>query len=138
MFKNVIKSVFVIICVFLIFACSNVLLHDSVEEDFNNDRASTANVYFSNATQVADFVKSHGYKWEWSDLGNVNLVIIRGAGSGYKPSSSYYDNVYDDLFVVVTKSGAVYEYNRGNAEGTTWATKVNEYGYNKLIGTVIY
>lgn len=54
MFKNVIKSVFVIICVFLIFACSNVLLHDSVEEDFNNDRASTANVYFSNATQVAD------------------------------------------------------------------------------------
>ncbi len=139
MFKRVFDffvSVFVSV---VMIGCSTGLLND----DFNNKsliepkeseltaelNKSYVSKNFTSVSQVADFVKKHGYTWEWSDSGNVNLVVIRGAGSYYKPTSTYADNIYDDLFVVVTKSGSIYEYDRGNGEGTTLSSKISQYNY---------
>ncbi len=86
--------------------------------------------YLNTENAVKTYVESvlGSGKWEYSTAGNVNLVIIRGGGSGAAPSSDY---PYDDLFIVVNKGGTVKHYKDGNAEGTRNSTYVSSYGYTK-------
>jgi len=85
---------------------------------------------FATPEQVIDHVQGElGEPWEWS--GEVpNLVVIRNAGAGYRPSPS--EAAYDDLFLVVTPS-QVTQYSYGNAEGTEHPTYVRKYGYDRYV-----
>lgn len=67
--------------------------------------------------------------WEWDDDA-PNLVVVRNAGSGYRPSPG--EAAYDDLFLVVSRS-AVHQFSHGNAEGTEHATYVKKYGYDRYV-----
>lgn len=88
----------------------------------------TNDLGLTNSKEVSQFVELKlgvGF-WEWASS-DANLVVVRGAGSNYKPSD---EHAYDDLFIVVMKDGTIFNYTRGNSEGTTSTKFVNDLKYN--------
>lgn len=142
--KRLLSLFTVILLLFFSIGCSNVLIGNNQELAENispledqeimdsAEQTSSTHHYFNNTQEVINYVESKlgSGTWEWNTSG-ANFVVIRGAGAGYKPSSS--EHSYDDLFVVACSNGAVYEYTYGNSEGTTNSYYVNKYGYNKYI-----
>ena len=89
---------------------------------------------FSKPEQVIDFVHSAlDVQWEWSGKA-PNVVVVRNAGSHYKPNAN--EASYDDLILIV-KRDEVIHFAYGNAEGTEHRTYVNKYGYTKYTDPAI-
>lgn len=96
--------------------------------DVDLEEASDAS--FATPEQVAEYVQEQlGVTWEFS--GDApNVVVVRNAGSGYRPSPS--EAAYDDLFLVVTPT-RVRQFSYGNAEGTEHRSRVKQYGYDRYV-----
>lgn len=85
---------------------------------------------FSTPDDVIAYVEEElEHPWEWSG-GAPNLVVVRNAGSGYRPTPG--EAAYDDLFLVVTPT-QVRQYSHGNAEGTELRSRVKQYGYDRYV-----
>lgn len=85
---------------------------------------------FSTPDQVAAYVRQTlGQPWAFTG-DTPNVVVVRNAGSGYRPSPS--EAAYDDLFLVVTPTRVV-QYSYGNAEGTEHRSYVKKYGYDRYV-----
>lgn len=89
---------------------------------------------FATPEAVAGYVQEQlGVPYEWSEAA-PNLVVVRNAGSGYRPDPA--EAAYDDLFLVVTRT-AVHTFTHGNAEGTEHRTYVKKYGYDRYVDPVL-
>ncbi len=85
---------------------------------------------FSTPAQVSAYVQAQlGVAFEPS-AESPNLVVVRNAGSGYRPEPK--EAAYDDLFLVVTSTKVV-QFTHGNAEGTEHRAMVQKYGYNQHV-----
>jgi hypothetical protein len=85
---------------------------------------------FSTPEKVMAYVEENlEHPWEWSGA-EPNLVVVRNAGSGYRPTPG--EAAYDDLFLVVTPT-RVRQYSYGNAEGTELRARVIKHGYNRYV-----
>ncbi|MBU1238790.1 hypothetical protein KKF84_02130 [Myxococcota bacterium] len=131
---------FLALCLVGIFGCEPGNLNDNDMDQFydqvDHERPPSASepitsnklYYFESKTQVINFVEAElGITWEWSDNPS-NLVVVRKAGSGYKPGAE--EQAYDDLFIVVDRdTDTIHHFSRGSAEGTIVASRKSQYGY---------